>query len=403
MSTGPLGGRVVSALPWLGALALVALFVPVAPAVAQGSEADARAWLERMRSAANSSNYQGTMVFSAGGSMSSTRVWHYCVGDQTYERLEAQDGRQQRVYRHNDEVRTVWPQARVAVIERRESLAGWGTTPQQVEPRALENYELRPEGSARVAGRDAAVFLLEPRDGLRFAQRLWADRGTGLMLRADVLGPAAAGAPRPVLETAAFSEIEIDVRPQPEPVLQAIRRIDGAAAKVDAHAMARAPELRAELRPEGRAEGRSSLRSELAPGARAAPALPPAATLAAPDERAEVWRVVRPPQRRTDLESEGWSLRQQVPGFKLAGCVVRGIESGGQPVSVLQAVFSDGLTHVSVFVEPFRSDRHRSEMQAQFGAANTVMRRHGEHWITAVGDVPAATLKLFADALERRR
>jgi sigma-E factor negative regulatory protein RseB len=403
----------VSALPWLGALALVALFVPVAPAAAQGSDADARAWLERIRSAANSSNYQGTMVFSAAGSMASTRVWHYCVGDQTYERLEAQDGRQQRVYRHNDEVRTVWPQARVAVIERRESLAGWGTTPQQVEPRALENYELRPEGSARVAGRDAAVFLLEPRDGLRFAQRLWADRGTGLMRRADVLGPAAAGAPRPVLETTAFSEIEIGVRPQPEPVVRAIRRIDGAAARADAQAMARAPELRAELRaelrPEGRGEGRSSLRSELAPNAQAAqaaqaaPALPPAATPAAPDERAEVWRVVRPPQRRTDLESEGWSLRQQVPGFKLAGCVMRGIESGGQPVSVLQAVFSDGLTHVSVFVEPFRSDRHRSEMQAQFGAANTVMRRHGEHWITAVGDVPAATLKLFADALERRR
>jgi sigma-E factor negative regulatory protein RseB len=276
----------------------------------------------------------------------------------------------------------------VAVVERRESLAGWGATPQQVDPRALENYELRPEGQARVAGRDAAVFLLEPRDGLRFAQRLWADRGTGLMLRADVLGVAPPGASRPVLETAAFSEIEIGVRPQPDAVLQAIRRIDGAAAKADAQAMARAPELRAELR--------AAPRSEAAPSDSAAPA----GASAGP---AEVWRVVRPPQRRTDLESEGWTLRQQVPGFKLAGCVVRGIESGGQAVSVLQAVFSDGLTHVSVFVEPYRSERHRAEMQAQFGAANTVMRRHGEHWITAVGDVPAATLKLFADALERRR
>ncbi|MFN9766994.1 MAG: MucB/RseB C-terminal domain-containing protein [Pseudomonadota bacterium] len=393
MSASPGCGRAAVALPWLGVLALVALL----PVTACAGETDARGWLERMRNAATSGTYQGTMVFSAGGSMSSTRVWHYCVGDQTFERLEAQDGRHQRVFRHNEEVRTVWPQDRVAVVEKREPLAGWGTTPQQVEPSALENYELRAEGSARVAGRDAAVFLLEPRDGLRFAQRLWADRGTGLMLRADVLGPAPAGASRPVLETAAFSEIEIGVRPQPEAVLQAIRRIDAAAARLDAQETARSGSARAE--PPGRSGPAASLRAPGRPEASSALRAEPAPA----DERAEVWHVVRPPQRRADLEAEGWTLRQQVPGFRLAGCVVRGIESAGQPVSVLQAVFSDGLTHVSLFVEPYRSDRHRSEMQAQFGAAHTVMRRLGEHWVTVIGDVPAATLKLFADALERRR
>jgi sigma-E factor negative regulatory protein RseB len=31
------------------------------------------------------------------------------------------------------------------------------------------------------------------------------------------------------------------------------------------------------------------------------------------------------------------------------------------------------------------------------------MARRGEHWITVVGDVPPTTLKLFADALDRRR
>jgi sigma-E factor negative regulatory protein RseB len=311
-------------------------------------DADARAWLERIRQAATTSNYQGTMVFSAGGSMSSSRVWHYCVGDQTYERLEAQDGRQQQVLRHNEEVRTLWPQSRVAVAEKREALAAWSTTPQRVEPRALENYELRREGAARVAGRDAAVFLLEPRDGLRFAQRLWADQATGLMLRADVLGPG-----HSLLESAAFSEIEIGVKPQPETVLQAMRKLD---AKGDA-------------RPDGK----------------------------------EGWRVLRPPQRRTQLDAEGWALSQTVPGFKLAGCMVRAIETAGEAVSVLQAVFSDGLTHVSVFIEPFRAQRHRGELNAQLGATGTVTRRQGEFWITAVGDVPPATLKQFAESLERRR
>ena len=67
------------------------------------SLAEARVWLTRMHNAAVSANYQGTMVFSsAGGMLSSARVWHFFVGDQTYERLEALDGRQQHIVRHND-------------------------------------------------------------------------------------------------------------------------------------------------------------------------------------------------------------------------------------------------------------------------------------------------------------
>lgn len=345
----PLAGRARRAAP------LLALAAVVLASGAGAGELDARMLLERMRSAASSGNYQGTIVFSASGSISSSRIWHYCVGDQTYERLEAQDGRLQRVFRHNDEVRTFWPQARVAVVERREPLAGWSTKPQAIEERALESYALREEGGeARVAGRAARVLVLEPRDALRYAQRLWVDRASGLMLRADVLAPG-----QGVLETAAFSEIELDVKPDPQRVLKGMRS-----------------------------------------------AGPPAATRSAGVERregGEAWQVLRPAQRRTQLEAEGWALKADIPGFRLASCALRGIESGGGEVPVLQAVFSDGLTHVSLFVEPYRAERHRGALQARLGATSTVTRRLDEHWITVVGDVPAATLERFAAALERRR
>lgn len=331
---------------WVPVLALVSCFLPLAAVAAEPAvltTAEAKAWLSRMRTAASGGNYQGTMVFSVGGTMSSSRVGHYTVGDQTYEQLEALDGRQQRILRHNDAVHTLWPQSRLAVIEKRETRGAWSTTPQEVDPGALDNYEFRREGDARVAGRDAAVFLLEPRDVLRYAQRLWADRATGLMLRADVMGQAGDG--RPVLESTAFSEINIGVRPQPEVVLQPLRnprQLDG-------------------------------------------------------------YRVLRPQQQRTELEAEGWTLARPVPGFTLGGCVRRGIEMAGDGAQVLQAVFSDGLTHVSLFIEPFKPQRHRGELQAQQGATSTLMLRRGDHWITVVGDVPAATLKLFAAAVERRK
>ena len=327
---------------WLPIATLLSCLLPLGVG-AQGNGgalmADARAWLSRIHAAASSGNYEGTMVYSAGGALSSSRVWHYCVGEQVYEKQEALDGRQQRIVRHNDSVHTLWPQARVAVVEKREALGAWSTTPQTVDPQALDQYELRPDGSARVAGREATVFLLEPRDALRYAQRLWADQATGLMLRADVIGP---GAERPVIESTAFSEIEIGVKPQPETVLKAIRRIDD-------------------------------------------------------------YRIVRPRQKRTTLDAEGWALARPVSGFRLAGCLRRGMETAGENEPVLQAVFSDGLTHVSVVLEAYDAQRHRNEMQARQGATATLTRRRGDHWVTVVGDVPPSTLPLFADAIERRR
>ena len=321
------------ARPWLLCAAMMTGLLPLSGA----ADIDARAWLARMKAAAAGGNYQGTLVFIVGGVMSSSRVWHYRVGDNSYERLEAQDGRQQRIYRYNDEVRTVWPQTRTAVVERRETLAAWSTTPQAVDPSAAESYDIRHEGRARVAGREAAVLLLAPRDTLRFAQRLWADQATGLMLRADVIAPDGS-----VVESSAFSEVELDVKPQPEQVMQGLREDEGL-------------------------------------------------------------RIVRPMQRRTTLDAEGWGLARRVPGFVLAGCVQRGIESAAGEPRMLQVVFSDGLTHVSVFVERFVAERHRSEMQAKLGATHTAMRRRGEHWLTVVGDVPSASLEQFSQALERRR
>lgn len=327
---------------WLPIVTLASFLLPVhagGVGFPEAHAADARSWLARIHDAANQRNYQGTLVFSAGGMLSSSRVAHFAVGDQSFERLEALDGRQQRIYRMNDAVHTLWPQSKVAVVEKRGVLSTLPSSTQTVEPRALELYELKAEGVERVAGREARVFVLQPRDEFRYAQRLWADRETGLMLRADVIGHN-----RQVLESTAFSEVEIGVKPQPDSVTQAVRRLEG-------------------------------------------------------------WRVVRPQQQRTQLEAEGWGLDRPVAGFKFAGCVKRSLDGADASPDnqVLQAVFSDGLTHVSLFVEPYDSRRQMAPLVGQIGATGTLRQRRGDFVVTVLGDVPAPTLKAFADALERRR
>lgn len=305
------------------------------------ASAEARSWLQRIHAAASQRNYEGTLVVSAGGTLSTSRLAHYSEGDQSFERIDMLDGQPRRVYRHNKHVLTLWPAVKVARSEERDAVAMFPAVLSGSEDQLLERYDMLSERADRVGGLDAAVFLLRPRDGHRFAQRLWADRSSGLLLRADVLAPDGR-----VLESAAFTDVRIGVKSLPESVLAPMRRLEG-------------------------------------------------------------YRLLHSAPQRTDLQTEGWRLTAPVSGFRQIGCVKRRLEAAGDGESVaraevLQTVFSDGLTHVSVFIEPIRADHHRAGAVA-FGATHTLMQPFGPNWVTVMGDVPVATLKLFAAALVRLR
>lgn len=115
------------------------------------------------------------------------------------------------------------------------------------------------------------------------------------------------------------------------------------------------------------------------------------------------YELHKPVLRKTTPEAEGWRLKEQVPGFLPMSCHTRdaeGAQAGGAP---MQWVFSDGLASVSLFVEPYDAARHTQEKSAVMGATHSVTRRVGVHWLTAMGEVPPATLRRFAMALERTR
>ncbi len=303
---------------------------------------ETRAWLVRIHEAASHRNFQGTFVVSAGGTVSSSRIAHFCVGASQFERIESLDGQMRRVFRRDDVVHTLWPQSRVALVEQRDLLATFPALLQTGGDRIVVFYDVRSQGRERMAGRDADVLLLRPKDEWRYGYRLWADRDTGLLLRVEVLGERGE-----VLESSAFSDLTIGIKAQPDSVLLPMKKLDG-------------------------------------------------------------YRVVRPTLTPARLDVEGWTLRQGVPGFEQVSCVRRlltGMTDGGDDAAaqVLQAIYSDGLTHVSVFIEPYDSARHLRGMHAAIGATQSLMRRLGDWWVTVVGDVPAATLHQFANALEYRK
>lgn len=329
---------------WLGVVALAAFqsrsHAGPLPAQSPPAPADLRAWMSRVQRAATTLNYQGTLVINAAGVVSSSRVAHFCEGKQRYERIDVLDGEARLVLRHNELTQTMWPRTRVAVLEQRAAMPDFPSLPPG-DARLPDAYDLRLLGNERVAGYEAQVMLVKPRDAHRFAQRLWAEQSSGLLLRADVLGDHGE-----VLESASFSDVSIGGKADAEAVLKAMRKLDG-------------------------------------------------------------YRIVRPATVLTRLDVEGWGLAHPVPGFHLVSCMRKQLDAlGDQPPGaggqVLMAVFSDGLTHVSVFVEPYDAQRHRP-VATSLGATHTVMTRSGDWWITAMGDVPMATVQRFSVALERRR
>lgn len=332
--------RAVSALLAASATG-TALRVRAATAAGGATEAaDIRGWLMRIHQAANRRNFQGIFVVASGGRMVSSRIAHFGDGPRQLERIDSLDGRMRQVLRHDDVVYTLWPDSRTAVVEQRNLLTTFPALMQAGGDHLSDYYDLRPQGTDRVAGHDAHVLLVEPRDRHRYGYRLWAERATDLLLRAEVLGER-----REVLEASAFSEVAIGVKAQPEIILQPMRSLEG-------------------------------------------------------------WRIVRPVFQPTRLDAEGWLVRQPVPGFEPVSCVRRPLGSPPSPQEqapqVLQAIYADGLAYVSIFIESHDAARHLRPVETAVGATRTLMRRQGAWWITVVGDVPAATLVRFADALERR-
>jgi sigma-E factor negative regulatory protein RseB len=290
-------------------------------------------WLTRMHDASRQRNYVGTFVVSSGGgSMSSSRIWHACDGQRQVERVDSLSGERRSTFRKDDEVLTFLPESRTVRSERRESLGLFPELMKPEESAISEYYTASRVAADRVAGFEADVVQVLPKDALRFGYRIWSEKKSGLVVKVQTLDDGGN-----VLEQAAFSELQLDAPVRMERLAQMMTV------------------------PEG-------------------------------------WRVEKTDAIRTNAAAEGWALKAAVAGFKPMNCYKRPSEG------VLQWTFSDGLASVSLFVEAYDRQRHAQEGVLASGATNTLTRRVGQDWwVTAVGEVPAQTLKAFAVSLERRR
>lgn len=189
--------------------AMVAGLLGIVAGLAQA--ADPQSLLTRMQKAAGSLNYDGIFVYQHGEQLETLRIIHKMTDGVMRERLVSLNGAPREILRTGNEVRCYLPDENAVMIEHRR--ADSRNFPALL-PDSLavlkKNYRIHTGGSGRVAGRAALAAQIKPRDAYRYGYVLWADKSTGLLLKASLIDEDGN-----VIEQYMFTQISID-RPIPD-------------------------------------------------------------------------------------------------------------------------------------------------------------------------------------------
>ena len=298
-------------------------------AVAANVNAESLDWLKIVAFAAHQTDYSGVFVYQYDNRIETSRIIHVVEADGEYEKLESLDGPKRKIIRHHGQVWCYINHKMVQVDSQQVRIRFPAFLPEQISTLSA-NYQAEQIGVARVAGYNAQVILFEPKDNLRYAHKIWADTGSGLLLKAAVLGDK-----DQIIEQYTFTQLQIG-------------------GNID-----------------------RSWISTTAPGN----SLPVSPELA---------------KGGTPVNS-GWTVGALPAGFKKTMEIQRPMRGRHTPVT--QIVFSDGLSAISVFIEPDDGDEDNVGGLSSRGAVNLYHKVVAGHLFTVVGEVPARTAIQVLDSI----
>jgi sigma-E factor negative regulatory protein RseB len=180
-------------LLWAGAL------------LAQGVQAqDGAGWLQRIYNASQKLSYAGTFVYQHGGQSETSRITRVVESTGARERLEALDGVPREILRTGDDVVCYLPTSMTMKVDKQPGVRSVPAILPEKPKDLTENYTIRKGEVERIAGHDCQVLVLEPKDNLRYGHKLWADVGTGMLLKAKTFNDH-----NEVMEQFAFTQVQI--------------------------------------------------------------------------------------------------------------------------------------------------------------------------------------------------
>jgi len=147
--------------------------------------ADPMKLIQRMSTALQSLNYEGTFVHLQNGSIESMHILHSSDSKGELERMLSLNGEAREVIRNHARVTCIWPNSQSVVVSKskpRNALP-------DIDPSLATNqrYQLRLAAPDRVAGVETHVVEIQPKDRYRYGYRFWIDQNTNMLLRSELL------------------------------------------------------------------------------------------------------------------------------------------------------------------------------------------------------------------------
>ncbi|MDY0012428.1 MAG: MucB/RseB C-terminal domain-containing protein [Rhodocyclaceae bacterium] len=166
---------------------------------------DPLSWVGRIATAGQKLTYVGTFTYQSGARLETSRIIHVRDGGGELEKLETLDGSPREVIRSSTgEVRCVLPTQKTVIIDQAGGRRVFPSRLVEGWTGLAENYRIRRGELGRVAGLEAQQIVLEPKDDLRYAQILWADLQSGLLLKSRLVDEQGE-----TIEQFAFNEVKI--------------------------------------------------------------------------------------------------------------------------------------------------------------------------------------------------
>ena len=339
------------------------------------SAAAAMKLVEAMAVALRTLNYEGTFVHLRGTHATSMLILHAFDAEGERERMVSLDGEAREVIRDHSLVTCIWPGSSSVVVSK--------AKPRKLLPNVdailagNPSYAFALGGTDRVAGIVTDVVEILPRDDFRYGYRFWVDRETRMLLRSMLLDGDR------ILEQVLFTAIEY---PRSIALSRFAVDVDQARMSWIDDARERPTSARATagdlgvptLSGDGQSDGGSfaELESRIAADGVAG---------SGPDEAA-------PAEDRVRFETlpMGYAELSESVGTMPPG-----------DASVSHVMLSDGMASVSVYVEHLPAAAQDTSVVglSSMGAMNAFGLSLEHAFVTAVGEVPADTVRSIAQAV----
>jgi sigma-E factor negative regulatory protein RseB len=171
------------------------------------SRDDSAAWLAKIGSALRENNYQGTLVQTAAGRIETVAVFHAFSAGRERERLVTLSGPHREVIRDDKMVMCIGT-GDLPVGYDAGMVGTWNPGELFADAARLPGYQAKLGGVGRVAGLDAQIVELRPRDDWRYGYRFWLEKNSGLPLQIALLDGNGH-----VLERIFFTQLQLGKKP----------------------------------------------------------------------------------------------------------------------------------------------------------------------------------------------